>query len=490
MFKVSLEKLQFLNTALSLIRKIYASDEEFTTNLDWQISAMLGMIEWKDALDKVKETLSKLNRESLCTSDSRACCFFFGDQIMKDASIKLKGYYMISAVQNYTYALIKSLEELPSEKNDEFDKVFKVLLSIHAASFLSHEKLLLNLIDLAPENEALWLPLLQKKHGMIVTVIPKTVNDLKVVHSRIFNTGAGSDIHNFLKDNEGRYVSFVEYDGVPLSLFAFDTMGYMNSTDELGYLKKASGDLVSSWASYPDHLFRIDSSKSANIADPSHLIKGQKSGTCAAKPILAALKYEIAPPLRREANVRVAHQMLKNFPSTFVGREELLIKDKIRKVAAFLPERILKKVLKENFSNSISQSLLTLLMPDLEMFHKDLQVETLKLVIVLNDPSRFLKDFMTSTDSRTFVGLHKGRKLFELRLVKVGEEKEQLYWTTGQAKDTLQIEHFSKSDKSKKKVAQAPISVKDGDRISLKFKRKGSNGVKIGKINFEFLQES
>lgn len=434
---------------------------------------MLGLVEWKDAIERFKINLVKSDLPHL--TNSKALCILFGDKIMHDHKINLGGFSSITAIENFLYALAKSFENLPSNITQRFDEIFKILLSMHTSLSIAFANNLIHLIINAPDNVAVWLPLLHSRYTKFMKVTPTTLNDEKFLNIRIFNTNDVAKIHDSPLNDSSHYVSFVEYDKVPLALLSFDAINNITLSDDADFLKKTLQEHSTYAASYPDQLFR---SKRQDVYNNNLLTSGQKSVTGAWMPIMAALKMELEPALYFEMKMRVAHFMLKNFQHSFIPRQMFLMLEKIKKVATLLPEEIIRELQSDECKKLIDSSILSQILNDLEALKDQMKLPSRGLHLTPKDPSGSLKNFFVQIDKRVYVAFREGKKLFEIRLDTVND-KEQINWKVANEGDRLKIQYIPADGVDKNENETAAITAMNGDSLLVSFEGKGKGGVKI-----------
>lgn len=327
--------------------------EDISSILPWTYASMLGLIEWDITVEKCVKEFSTNKRLRRDATRSSLYINWFSDRrhnILKakfgDIFARFYDRYMFDQTEMLVYALVQIYVD--NERVVDLKSVseaLKIMISIMVTTPIECNRLYIRLLNLAPLDMPVWFDSNSVAHAMIKRYIPRLyVTGNRSFDVRLFNTGAGAEIHEMSPKYPEHFFSFVEFKNVPLALLNIDSYDFRVSTKDAEAIKMAFGDtdlIRNSWTAYPDEHYRV-SNFFVEGDETKDLTKGQFTGTCAARSLMVAMKSELGTPVYQKLKIEIALKLLRRYPKTFYNKNNS--KDILELIVELLPERLYSKV--------------------------------------------------------------------------------------------------------------------------------------------------
>ena len=465
------EKIDFFHDSREILfeGKVLNCIDDIVALFDWGLSALLGLVDWTEAIIEWQESFTKLRDCGEFQPEARAYANWFGDSLFEKLTVSnpknLDGASSTSQIRNLIYTSFLLLERSPSPAEiDIILSSLKILISLHTTSNLIFGSMLLNLLNLAPEGSPIWISRNSSGHETAMRIIPAfdvLDHQKKVFDIRIFNTGEDSSLFHEIH-KESIHLRFAEYAKVPLPLLSLDSIYLNTDSSDTEAITKGSNIDNFTWLLYPDEHFRV-ARESSKVIDQKEFVKFQKRGTCTARSLIALFKSELGYENYKLWKTMIGIAKLETFAEAYYfKRDEDLVDKMYELMLSLVPESLdikiakygKRKLFKEHHVESKQAALLRAIKRT-----KARLSDRISLSLVGPCPT----DYNFSINGTLFKAKD---RIFLLYFLKLEEMEDGLKLSWGNNSGTLEVNINTKSDLTRGEALNSEAYVAIDDSIT------------------------
>ena len=349
--KIQLEKnlidrLKYLSATIRELEDSKSAKE--LAQFAWGLSAILGLIEWEDAIKEWRDSFVKLKESGKCKPIAKSYANWFGeslfDKLVEGSPDGLQGASEKMQIETLIFHTFYVLDRTKDDRETRIMmESLKILVSMNTALLLVDDPVVQNLLYLLPENRTFWMVRATSNHATSLSIIPyiDSKDQQKLYDLRIFNTGEDNSLHEI----RGNRTRFAEYKKVPFAFLSLESISFHFLFLDPVAISKGSNMTTLTWLLYPDDIFRTMSSD-LSAENRNDFYKNQEHGTCAARSLMALLKSELGYEDYKLWKSMIGISKIETFDDSVFKSKDIGRVGAMNELMGLVPEYLQNKIIK------------------------------------------------------------------------------------------------------------------------------------------------